>query len=168
MGATTTGATGPCSVCGVRIAPPVENPPGAARCGITTFPPAACPGCPSRTTPQPPPATTATIAAAAAARIQPPSSRSAAGHASTRPVRGALRKAATTRASNPSGAGSPAISRNVSSYLPAAPSSIKRSPIPFRPVFSIATPQHIQPDNRSLISVPYSLFPIPKPLTSNP
>src|SRR5580658_8690626 len=66
--------------------------------------------------PQPPPATTITMAAAAVALTHAASARK--GHANIRPRRGAVRNAACTRVSSPSGEGSAAISHRVSSPVP--------------------------------------------------
>src|SRR6266700_5103368 len=65
-------STGPFSVCGVRIAPAFENPPGALTLSGMAMTLDDCAGCTREYTPHPPPATTNTIAAAAAARTAVP------------------------------------------------------------------------------------------------
>jgi len=119
-GATVAGCatTGPLSVCGVRIAPALENPfYPAPRCG-TAIALDGWLGWKREEMPHPPPTTTATIAAAAAARIQSLSNRSATGQRKIRALGEAARNPACTRSSSPLGAERRAISRSVSSNSP--------------------------------------------------
>ena len=123
-GATVAGCatTGPLSVCGVRIAPALENPPCEVTSGGTAIALVGWFGWKREETPQPPPTTTATIAAAAAARarfcIQVFSSRSASGQRKIRALGDTVRNPTCTRSSSPSGGESRATIRSVSSNSP--------------------------------------------------